>query len=66
MYRDLLMKITVIRNTHMDQMCLMDEAENVLTITTDKLQQSVSRIASDSISVIDQEFTYTVDNGEGK
>ncbi len=29
MYRDLLMKITVIRNTHMDQMCLMDEAENV-------------------------------------
>ena len=39
-------------------MCSMDEAENILSINTEMLQQSVLRIASDSISLENPPFIY--------
>jgi len=38
LYRDILLKIVVIKNAHLDQLCTLPEAEKVLTINSEKLQ----------------------------
>lgn len=37
LYRELLMKVIVIKNDHLDQLCHLEEAINQVTIKTDAL-----------------------------
>ena len=47
LYRELLMKIVVLKNDHLDQLCGLEDAVNGIEIKTDPLQQSVRTFSGD-------------------
>ena len=59
LYRELLMKIVVLKNDHLDQLCGLEDAVNGIEIKTDPLQQSVRTFSGDVSIRNPTVFSYT-------
>ena len=63
LYRDLILKIIVLKNEHLDQLCLLDAAKDgPVTIKTGRLQQSVRRIFGDILPETHKDEVFTYEN----